>query len=526
MLKVLIVDDELIVRVGLNACLDWEKLGYEVVAMAEDGKEAFHIIEEVCPDIVFTDIKMPEMDGLELIRAVRKSHPQIKFIVLSCLNEIDYVKQAMKLGAEDYILKLTFQPEDLAELLVKLKEEIEQEPERRINAEAAEDGHFEREQIYRKLLFDTALFPKQEEELFKRLNLPDLQDHYFHACCITIDKKEGRLPVEKMRDAYLLKFAVINILKEFLDQYPFTEVVEVKEGEYLAYFCSQEKTVLQDLYSSFKWLNNALKTHLNFTVSLGLGSASDRCTDLRRQYQEAGQALKHRFFVGDECFSDYQPEKGYAQQPERSLEQPLLSAVVNYNKVDAEAALDKWVRKTKEHPASPSAVRAYAVEMRASLCRLARELELEIPDCQASSDALLSAETLDEVSEMLKGLSFSILNSLETERGIRKEIIKVKQYIASHLEEPLHLEEAAELCGISKAYFSTLFKKECRESYSNYVNRMKMEKARDLIQLKHLKASEAAAMVGILDDSYFSKLFRKYIGVNPSQIKEKQERPG
>ena len=329
------------------------------------------------------------------------------------------------------------------------------------------------------------------------------------------------MPIDKIQDTYLLKFAIINILKEFFDQYPFIEVIEAEEGEYLVYFCSKEKTVLHDLHSSFKWLNNSLKTHLNITVSLGLGSVSEQCTELRHQYQEAKKALSNRFFADKECFSNYQPEKKISWKVERLLDNSLINAVVKLDEAEVEAALNSWVVKSREHPASPSAIRSYAVEVRTSLVKLVQELDLDLSDCQIYAETLLSANTLDELADMLKRLSFHILHILKADHGIRKEIIKVKQYVTIHLEEPLHLEEAAELCGISKAYFSTIFKKECGESYLNYVNRTKMEKAKELIQWKHLKVSEAAAMVGIFDDSYFSKLFRKYIGINPSQIKVK-----
>ena len=107
MLKVMIVDDEMIVRIGIQSCINWEEHGCQVIFTCESGEEAIAAFERQVPDIVFTDIMMPEMDGIQLVEYIRSHYPKTKVIVLSCVNEIDYVKRAIKLGAEDYILKLS-----------------------------------------------------------------------------------------------------------------------------------------------------------------------------------------------------------------------------------------------------------------------------------------------------------------------------------------------------------------------------------------------------------------------------------
>ena len=127
MLKVMIVDDEFIVRVGFKSSVEWEKYGCQVIAACGSGKEAIEIFSKELPDIVFTDIMMPEMDGIELVEYTKTRYPWIRVVVLSCLNEIDYVKKAIRLGAEDYILKLSFTQESIVELIQKLSKSIEEE---------------------------------------------------------------------------------------------------------------------------------------------------------------------------------------------------------------------------------------------------------------------------------------------------------------------------------------------------------------------------------------------------------------
>ena len=106
MYRALIVDDEDIIKIGLKTIIDWEQLGFEIVGTAEDGLEAIKMVEELSPDLIITDIIMPRMDGIELMEELKKRGFAGKIIVLSNYGEVDYVKRAMKLGAEDYILKV------------------------------------------------------------------------------------------------------------------------------------------------------------------------------------------------------------------------------------------------------------------------------------------------------------------------------------------------------------------------------------------------------------------------------------
>ena len=120
MYRALIVDDEDIIKIGLKTIIDWEQLGFEIVGTAEDGLEAIKKVEELSPDLIITDIIMPRMDGIELMEELKKRGFAGKIIVLSNYGEVDYVKRAMKLGAEDYILKVSYSKEEFAVLLKKM----------------------------------------------------------------------------------------------------------------------------------------------------------------------------------------------------------------------------------------------------------------------------------------------------------------------------------------------------------------------------------------------------------------------
>ena len=124
MLKVVIVDDESLVRLGLRAMLRWEELGYEIVGEASNGQQGLDLIIESEPDIVITDIKMPVLDGLEMMRLASEAGRRPKFIVLSGYDEFQLVKRAMKQGAEEYLIKLDLEPKTLIDALAAAREEV------------------------------------------------------------------------------------------------------------------------------------------------------------------------------------------------------------------------------------------------------------------------------------------------------------------------------------------------------------------------------------------------------------------
>ena len=121
MYSTLIVDDEDVIKIGLKTIVDWEELGYKIAGTAGNGLEALEMTEVIRPDLIITDILMPKMNGIEFMEALKERGYKGKIIVLSNYGEIDYVKTAMKLGAEDYILKVSYSREEFTELLKKMK---------------------------------------------------------------------------------------------------------------------------------------------------------------------------------------------------------------------------------------------------------------------------------------------------------------------------------------------------------------------------------------------------------------------
>jgi len=311
MIKVLIVDDEPIFRMGLQTCLDWNALGFQIVGHAADGEEALRLIGERRPDVVFTDIKMPVMDGLELTERIMAQYDDIFVIILSCYNDFDFVREALRLGAVDYMVKLYVNPEEFAEFLRRMKERIDQRKEKRhhemlIRREFQISISQLKENFFKNLLLTSRV---DKSELLQKIKVLDLRigtdgnyavelyiDRYFQA-------------VNRLGDEQLLKFAFLNIVNEVINEAARGEAFEREKGSYAAAVRLPPGDPAAVCRRMVGRINEITESMYGFTVSAGMSRRSGRLRELAELLREAQEAGLGRFYAKNGYFAVYDPGK-------------------------------------------------------------------------------------------------------------------------------------------------------------------------------------------------------------------------
>ncbi|PYI56373.1 response regulator [Paenibacillus flagellatus] len=537
MLKVMIVDDEALVRIGIKSCIEWEKYDMEFVGQAEDGVQALELIDAVRPDIVLTDILMPNMDGLELIGEIAARHPRVKTIVLSCHNEMDAVKKAMKLGAEDYILKLSMKPETILDILIKVKAEVEKE---RLQQE--EKLHFESVLRANKQVIKNGLYKKlmsgsiSYDEFWKESSVMQVQPAFADYLVVhgTIDNFYDAPAKSRLRDSHLLSASFQNILMEGLSEFAKAEFAELDEGEYVmlldgSAFAAANRSLLSDL---LRKMNVSLERYLNITVTFAVAGKTDRLQEVPALYGKAKTTCMHRFYRGKACilFADSVPdfvdkEIVFDLEEEKRLEDYIRAG-------DGDGVKSAVDRFFESGPSAgvyhPMRVKTAVLNVMYVFKKVLKPYEQQLPPLDGDSgrrwtDLVLEAETLTDIRHAVDEYVADSMQAVAYAKGqaARPEIASIKRYVYENIDRNISLDDASKFSNMSRSYFSFLFKKEIGESFTHFVNRTKMEKAKDYIMIHNLKVYEAAEKVGIRDEAYFSKLFKKYIGVNPGKIKGK-----
>lgn len=527
MTNVLIVDDEILVRLSLKTLIPWQEHGFYIVGEAQNGREALAIMERTPCHIVLTDIRMPEMDGLELISRVRALWPFAKCLILSNHNDFEYVQQALRLGAVDYLLKLAWAPEELLEKCKRMQaEQLQQEQlleeRHRTSFELERLGREAKEKLLRDLL--TKHTSRIEvESAASEVEFGFLPSRY-RVAAAAIDQYEDVLEENRFKSEQLLSYTIANILNEMIRKYGGGEVVEVGNGRF-ALLSSQ---MTADLLSQMK---AAAESFAKVSLSFGVSREYHAMYDLHAAYTGAHDALLKRFYRGGGAMiwadRPAQPASAHMSRPGSVKEEFWIRLFEARSPEAILPELAAWYGQWKEaEAASPDAARDEWLHL---LYMYNKTLEPTGKDIytvpayrdQYPFDVIRNGETLSEIYEWFCGWLTQTIGFVKASAGTkyRPEIQAVLDIIHQEYHTPLKVADMARRVGFAENYLSVLFRKETGEKIMDTLTNVRMNKARKLLQDPALKIYEISEMVGYGDSNHFSKYFKKIEGVFPLEYR-------
>jgi two-component system, response regulator YesN len=508
LLKVLIVDDELPLRQELRS-MPWESFGAVLVGEAENGEEALALCEALHPELVITDITMPIMDGMELFRRVRAAHPTSQFVLLTCHSDFAYAQEALKLGALAYVTKLSFEESDMKAAVDKAKEAILRERDHQ---------RTERE--------------RKRWEQTKLLNTLEKREQYaLEAAAALWSFWQPAAPFIPVRVHLAAKEGerslLLHELQEALEQLP------AKQGEPAewAVLGDQELLLIRGQEEAACETEQLLQLlHEQLERQLPFMSGAYRLLAVHgapvRQPEELIASLRATTLPEAMLFYNSSLTALTAAQaganPLAPKEHPQAASLRQLwlQQQEGKEALYRfyqdqlgpWMLAQRFEPA---ALKAFLLQQREELAQAQPELRHE--QFEAVTQQLRNAPTAAELLSVLTG---ELKYNANEHRKVRREVQLAKKLIAANLAEPITLTSISEEVGLSSYYFSRLFREEVGETFNDYVTRLRMEKAVQLLQSTQLKVYEVAERVGIPSYRYFSQLFRQWTGVAPTDYKK------
>lgn len=515
MYKVLLVDDERIIREGIAAIIEWENHGFTLTGSAQNGIEALEMIKADTPHIVITDIKMPVLDGLALIAEAKKIQPQVIFVVLSGYGEFELANEAMKYGVRHYLLK-PCNENKIIEVLDDIRNEIIQRENRdeflKRNKQNLEKVlPLVREQFFRDFIMNRAYTKTELEYFFGLLGI--------EKCSIRLllFRPEGEYEFEEM-------LALGNIINEVvgLDSVCFSTIVR---NQILILMKDVNDDILSELILKVK------KTFLYYngkevTVSY---SESGTFEAAPQMYREAYECLKYSFYLGEGSVitkKDIEPKSEKPANNDLVFDyEKIAFAVKSGNQEDYSKELDSFFQELKTAKCEINLLKTYCMELFLTIIRQCKPEEMD----QLGSKAveLMAMNSFDEICEFLRKTGDRLAKA--NYEGMVKRHSKIASAIIKHINENLENEElslkwlANEVLFMNVGYLSKLFSKEVGEKFSRYLVKARMEKAKELIEeYGDEKIYEVAQKVGLGDNpQYFSQLFKKYTGLTPTEYKKK-----
>ncbi len=534
MLSVLIVDDEEKIGKLLRHIIDWNSIGLNILDIVSSGRRALEIIEQETPDILITDIKMPEFNGIQLVEMIHRISPHTRCIVISGYRKFEYAKRVMQFDVADYLLK-PIKKSELLEVLNKIIRERNAIDEKNKYVDGLEQ--------------DLELLRKEKRALFfqeftsgtlsAETCTPDwlsqeLGIHFpygsYHVFCICVDLKKPA-PEDFSLAELLRKNVLLTVSRHF--KKPDCQLLSIPCPRELVCILnfrdSCQQTIIQELYHIIYDIKNISDSRLSLAVTIGMSAGP--CQEPRflpQALASARKAAAHRLIAGiDQVITLSEndlPEKDF-QLPSSFCEQ-IYDAMREKNRPKMDSLYSVWKGKVQSREFSHGHEYLLAAQnwihilfcdfvmlhLGSAAQLLKREYEDKLAGCYTK-------QMLFSCMEQLHGTLLSKL--LEADRkNDSRPIYLVKQYINENYAKSVTLEDASRQIGFSSPYLSSLFKKETGKNFSEYLSEVRIKNAKKLLKNPDLTSLEIAQAVGYADEKYFFRVFKKYTGLTPKEFKQ------
>lgn len=536
MLKVFLVEDEVVVREGIKNHIDWLQEGFVFVGEASDGELAYPMIQKTKPDIVITDIKMPFMDGLSLSRLIKAEFPAVKILILSGYDEFEYAKEAISIGIADYLVKPV-----TGDMLLKAvkrvaktiqEEKIQIEYMETFRREMLENEHLERQRFFNDLISSKS----QTLELLekgKRLNI-DLSACIYNIILfkVTLTDEDEQEYSEDLIDAGEKVEALAAGKQEI--------IMFDRPTEGWAFLIKEtaERSIAEIQEYYLKEIEKIITAHPSVKYFGAVGMQVNRLRNLPMSFHEACRAFAYRYILsGNQVMSyDALQDNKLTQETDinfnplviRKLDRKVLEGFLKSgSRSEINQFLEEYFYNVGEKNLESMLIRQYIVmDMYFSCVSFVESLGHNLGKItELSGDfqkAAANFSTLDNTKQYFRSLIEEVIGirDLVSMKKYSSLIENAQKYIKDNYQnEEISLNAVAASVNLSPSHFSTIFSQEAGQTFIEYLTGVRMDKAKELLRCSGMKSSEIAYAIGYKDPHYFSYIFKKMQNCTPKEFR-------
>lgn len=505
-MRILIVEDEVMIREGLSKLIKTHT-SHNVIGEACNGQEGLAMAVRYRPDLVITDIRMPVMDGLQMIERFYEMGFSVRSVILSGYSEFDYAKKAIRFGVEDYLLK-PLAAEDIVEVLERIQNKREEEEQKNTGTP---------EQYIRELVWGGS-FPEDESRQIKQLCGFGLSQHYQlylgYIGDVPVDCEEkikGKL--NQLKD--IVSQSVIHVVTDRTRRQLIclAGLTDSEDGPYLL-----RQIVERKIIRPYKKKEER---------AVWAMAETEKWEDLGKAAKKAGAMLKEAMSITDgELITSTRLEeinwKEFHFPSEISTE--IKSAICRGGLEEIRQEGERFIRYMEEGPYREAEIRQAYLKAIYLLVDTIREIDGDAYSQLQSEDLItkcMEALTLREIEQTYRDGLAVLCNPQRNREDISNYTIKrAINYIREHYQEGISLEEVSGKLGITPEYLSTLFNREMGENFSAFLRKFRISHAKRLLKGTDMKVYEVAEAVGYTDSKYFARVFKDEIGISPVDYRQ------
>lgn len=508
MYRVLIIDDEKIIRIALKSIIDWESLGFTVSNMASDGTAALELLKKQHPHLIIVDIMMPQMDGITFIKRTRGIGYEGEFIILSNHQEFQYALEAIRNGVFDYIVKTDISPDSLIGILKRVKRTLDSTIKKStLNLDPSIENP------------DLSVLKSIIEHKDHRTELIEFSTAYlFLDVFIRTHVKKGN------EESLIPQNTLKNIAMEFIDS---TCSIVTRSADQILILVP--KTISLGFLSSLPEITDKISRLVNLYMNTDCGFVCSSMFHTVKQLQAKLEALPNIerliFHYGFHSIIEEKFLEHYTVLPPNILllQRKMKRELMNGNYQACKKFMEEAISNFRSHLIAPAhAVKAISkiyefviLDNSIWLENARDELQLIAVKYQNSCTSLEYAQTFNEIIDLIAKNKLIVHNS-----AFRKEINTIDEFITTNIHKKITLSMLAENVNMSENYISRLFKAETGVNIIHYINLIKMEYAKEMLESPDTSVKEIAISLGFDDSSYFNKIFNKLYKCNPSEYRK------
>ncbi|WP_010244133.1 response regulator [Acetivibrio cellulolyticus] len=525
MFRVMIADDERIAIDSLKYIIDKNFNNVEIIATARSGREAIEKVEYSVPDIVFMDIKMPGINGIETIREIKKLHRHVVFIILSAFDQFEFAKEAVNLGVIEYLLKPANRKK-VVEALNKAIDIVKAEKENRKNMLELKEK-IERIQpvLENGFIYSLVMFDNNKKELLNYRELLSIEENNGYVMTIEFSYEEDKEGLVdrignnlKSRKVYsLFRDTVSNIGKCIVGPLMLNRVVVFVP---VAYMTEDSAFVQRAAIAFAETLSKHLSGKLECGLKIGIGNQKSFET-MSASYEEALKALRSLNGTGIKHFMDITlvNTQGYPEHKEKLLMQSVALGDKGES-IEAFNCIFDWLSGV--YNGQHLRIKNKLLELLFLVQRMAGKYDSETDGNETDFlEEMLSIEDMTELRLWGKRIVEDVAGKINVYRSYKtgELITRAKEYIEANYAKSITLEDISNEINVSPQYLSKLFKEETGENFIDYLTGIRIRIAKDLLENKNSSIKEICYNTGYSDPNYFSRIFKKIVGVTPTEYK-------
>ena len=539
MYKILLVDDEILVRDAIRENIDWGKLDCELIGDCENGKQAVEFVKTHEVDIVLTDILMPYMDGMELSHFLHDNYPDVLIVIFSGFGEFEYAKKAIQYNVSEYMLKPVTAME-LTKVIENMKEKLDSRKKEQRKMESltqvSQDYHKNANVIRSKALDCLVKCTRDVQVSLDELERMGItfQAASYRVAVFDIDTYSDmyQMDMDKQQESALMAFVLFNVGDEIVVQEKAGVVYQEGNNRVCIIFSgNRTKEFSENIHRICHEIQKKVKEVIGLETSIGIGSWVRSPYELIYSYRLAAKAIDYRYLLGGNLLFDMEEKKTDNSIFLINDLEILTESIKSGDRRLMEKTLEQIETEIKSALVEKSYACIYLQQVIRAIGNTCQSLSEEPEKIIAQREALLKAVTEQRMFSQAAALVekyaqevFDALQELNSSSGQRQGMLAMDYIQKNYMDPCLSLNSICSYLNISTSYFSTIFKEMTGETFIEVLTRVRMEKAKELLENTTMKNYEIAEKVGFSDPHYFGISFKKITGKTPTEYAREKRR--